>query len=102
MLTIRDVTKLRDLQQAEKQNEYLNMLTSTVTHEMMTPLNCILTFAKSIIDFKSSRKVTEEAGMIFKSTSLMKLYVSDLLDRTRAQTGTLNFKFESQNLQSLI
>lgn len=46
MLTIRDLTKLISAEKIENENRFYNSLTATVSHEMMTPINCILTFAR--------------------------------------------------------
>ena len=50
MLTIRDLTKLMSVEKIESENRFFNTLTATVTHEMMTPLNCIITFGRSLIN----------------------------------------------------
>ena len=50
MLTLRDVTKLLSVEKIESENKFFNTLTSTVTHEMMTPLNCIITFGRSLLN----------------------------------------------------
>jgi signal transduction histidine kinase len=89
MLTIRDISKLRDLEQAHAKNDYLNMLTSTVTHELMTPLNCVLTFATTICSKVKNEFVRIQAKLIIDSVSLMRLQVRDLLDRARAEHGEL-------------
>lgn len=48
LFSIRDVTAIRALGAAQSQNHYLNMLTASVTHELMTPINCISTFSSSL------------------------------------------------------
>ena len=50
MLTIRDLTKLLSVEKIESENRFFNTLTATVTHEMMTPLNCIITFGRSLLN----------------------------------------------------
>jgi signal transduction histidine kinase len=102
MLTIRDVSKLHDLEQAEAKNNYLNMLNSTVTHELMTPLNCILTFANSIYNALPKGEIKNQSKLIIHSTSLMRLQVRDLLDRTYAEKGTLNFNLQANSLKQII
>ena len=59
MLTIRDVDKLLSVEKIESENKFFNTLTSTVSHEMMTPLNCIITFGRSLLNsqFKAKAKV---------------------------------------------
>ena len=56
MLTIRDVDKLISVEKIENENKFFNTLTSTVSHEMMTPLNCIITFGRSFYDTKYRAK----------------------------------------------
>ena len=48
MLTLRDVSKVYELEQSLKTNRYLDMLTATVSHEIVTPLNCIITFVSAL------------------------------------------------------
>jgi hypothetical protein len=45
MLTIRDQTDFLKLEHSENQNRMLSVLNATVSHEMMTPLRCIISFA---------------------------------------------------------
>ena len=44
--TFTDVTESKTLARVEQQNSLLTMLQSSVTHEMMTPLRCIVNFAQ--------------------------------------------------------
>jgi signal transduction histidine kinase len=48
MLTIRDVSKLLNVEKIQNENKFFNKLTATVTHEMMTPLNCIITYSRTL------------------------------------------------------
>ena len=75
MLTIRDVTKLIQAEKVETENQFFNTLTSTVTHEMMTPINCIITFARAITN-------SEKSQAIINVATLLKLNLKDLLDRS--------------------
>lgn len=46
--TFLDETDCRTLAQVEQKNHLLSMLQSSVTHDMLTPLKCIISFAKSL------------------------------------------------------
>lgn len=48
ILTMRDVTAIRDLEESEKKNFFVNLVTSSVSHELMTPLKCIMAFSTEI------------------------------------------------------
>ena len=45
MLSFSDFTKYKQFDEMKLENEVLNMLTATVTHELKTPLNCVVSFA---------------------------------------------------------
>lgn len=44
--TFSDVTESKTLARVEQQNSLLTMLQSSVSHELMTPLRCIVNFAQ--------------------------------------------------------
>ena len=46
--TIRDVTESQKLAHAEANARMVNQLTSSVSHEVITPLKCIISFATSL------------------------------------------------------
>ena len=46
--TFRDITKARQLVKVKKHNELLHMLSSSVTHEMVTPLKAMINLCQSI------------------------------------------------------
>lgn len=74
----------------ESENRFLNTLTSTVTHEMMTPLNCIITFGRSLLTTKYKAK----AKVIVNVAQLIKMNLKDLLDRSLIENGKLVPNFE--------
>ena len=48
VLNIRDMTSFQELSESKREVEMSQMLSSTVTHEVMTPLNCVETFTRCI------------------------------------------------------
>jgi light-regulated signal transduction histidine kinase (bacteriophytochrome) len=81
MVSIRDVTLFKDLRDTQNKNQYLNMLTATVTHELMSPINCIITFSKTIYSTLPNDIVKHSSKKIFDCATLMKMHVRSLLDR---------------------
>ena len=42
VLTIRDISAQENLELAEEKNNLLHLLTSSVSHELMTPIRCMI------------------------------------------------------------
>jgi len=94
MLTIRDVDKLLSVEKIESENKFYNSLTSTVSHEMMTPLNCIITLGRSFYDTEYHAK----SKVIVNIAQLIKLNMKDLLDRSLFEKGKLIPNFANYSL----
>jgi len=73
MVTIRDMTSLIKLEKVQQQHAILKLVNTTVSHEMLTPLNCIMTFATSIAEQATSRDMMDKANKIFSTATLLKL-----------------------------
>ncbi len=60
MITIRDQTDFLKLKESENQNNMLSLLHASVSHEMITPLRCIISFsmaaAEEMINTPSKKK----------------------------------------------
>jgi signal transduction histidine kinase len=67
----------------------LQLLQSNVTHEMMTPLNCIVKFAQQLLGKLSLEEDRKFAKLIIQSGSLLKFQVKDLLDKSLLQNKQL-------------
>ena len=68
---ISDVTERVSLSRAEAKIRMGNLLTSSVSHEMLTPLKCIVSFANSLLtELKHSEK-RKEAEFILLTTKLV-------------------------------
>ena len=100
MIVIRDVSKLLQLKSIESENKFFNQLTATVTHEMMIPLNCIITFARSIA--KQNSDQCARAKTIENVAVLLKMNLKDLLDRSLLQNGKLQANFEESSLYDMV
>lgn len=59
----------------------LHLLNSSVTHEMVTPLKCIVSFAKSILKELEHSPKRHEAELIISTTKLILSQVKLLLDK---------------------
>jgi len=46
---MRDITEVRKFSKISENNKVLTLLTSSVTHEMITPLKCIVQFTNKVL-----------------------------------------------------
>ena len=53
-LSVRDMTVSERLEQAEKEKEKIQLLTSNITHELMQPIQCVQIFTRQILRSKIS------------------------------------------------
>ena len=69
------------LAKIEADNKLLQLLTSSVTHEMVTPLKCIINFSESLIkEFWNSPK-RNEIELIATTSKLLLAQTKLLLDK---------------------
>ncbi len=62
MIIIKDVTQLIKYQQTERENKLYELFFATISHEMRTPLNSILSLIKVVILMKipaNAKKILE-------------------------------------------
>ena len=81
--SITDLTSLKQVSKLRNKNSLLELLASNVSHEMMTPLNCMIYLADKLVAFliKDNEK-SQIARLIKNSANMMKFQVKDLLDRS--------------------
>ncbi len=93
MINIRDVTKLVQYEKLKVHSHLADMLTATISHDMRTPLNAIITVSKNIshdlqYDSSSIRRSNEKYLSIITNSALLLSYlVNDLTDLFKIRTG---------------
>lgn len=102
MVTIRDMTDIHRLSVTSHENQMTKMLAATVTHEMMTPLNCIVTFVRSILKAGDFQRIKHFAALIERTTKMLRLNMRDLLDRSLLEVGKFKANFEPFNAYQVI
>jgi signal transduction histidine kinase len=78
----------------------LSLLTSSVTHEMITPLKCIAEFGKSILKGVTTPQVSKEAKLIVSTSKLLLSQIKLLLDKNMLDNDLFvpNYEFHSINI----
>ena len=99
VLTVCDITEIDKFAKLSSDNKMLSLLTSSVTHEIITPLKCIIEFAQNIIKISKDPKVLKEAKLILSTTKLLLSQVKLLLDKNMLDNDlfTPNYEFHPLN-----
>jgi signal transduction histidine kinase len=92
LLVCSDITELVSLEHtARRESEAKTALLRSVSHELKTPLNAILSLSE---DIKASEGLTcpgkEKLEVVLNSGKLLLYLINDLLDYTQALAGRLN------------
>jgi signal transduction histidine kinase len=103
ILSLNDIKSLKQVSALKTENNLLNLFTANVSHEMMTPLNCVIYFSDILIEFFKTDKVhRQQVKMIKHGANMIKFQVKDLLDRSLLEKNLLTPNFTTSNLNELI
>lgn len=73
---------------------------ANMSHEIRTPLNAIVGFSDLLKDYKmfSEEEIEQFIATINKNCELLLALISDILDLSRVESGTMDFQFSSYYL----
>jgi signal transduction histidine kinase len=77
-------------------------MTANASHEMDTPLNCIICLADKMINQTQDKEQRRMASLIKNSGSLIHFQVRSLLDRKLFQNNMLTVSYGVHNLLEVI
>ena len=60
MIVIRDISLIIEFEKEKNENKYQELLTATMSHEMLTPLNSIINLSMYLEQKLSSRQQRED------------------------------------------
>ena len=87
ILTIRDTSANFKLKKATEKNNLMNLLTSSVSHDLITPTKCINTFAEDLIDADLGEEATHKIVLIRSAGRMLLAQIKMLLDRSLMEKG---------------
>lgn len=95
----------RELREAKEKAEESNRLKSAflanMSHEIRTPLNAIVGFSSVLATTSNEEDKQEFAGIIEKNNTLLLQLINDILDLSKIEAGTLEFKEAEVNLEEM-
>ena len=80
MIVIKDLTELIQYQETESTHNFFELMTATVSHEMLTPLNSVLALLSSLIRSVTEPKLLMTLRIINSSSCMLRYLVNDMVD----------------------
>ena len=94
------------LREAKEEAERSNMLKSAflanMSHEIRTPLNAIVGFSELLAHAENEAEKQEYLGIIQNSNALLLQLISDILDLSKIEAGTLEFSMADHDLGAVM
>lgn len=110
VLVFRDATKEREAarelivrrDEAYAANQSKSALLADISHEVRTPLNCVIGLAELIEDHSTFEEARDRARMILRESVFMMDLVNGLLDNARAEAGKVDLFIRPVDLKKLL
>lgn len=88
-------------EKAEELNMLINSFIANVNHEIRTPLNSIVTFSELLIETEDYQERKEFYSIVKRNSEWLTRIVSELLNVSKIQSGTLEYKETYTNINSI-
>ena len=94
------LVKARD--KAEASDRLKSAFLANMSHEIRTPLNAIVGFSELLTETDDPEEKKEYADIILNNNALLLQLISDILDLSKIEAGTLEFIYSEIDLNSLL
>lgn len=88
-------------EQAEESNRLKSAFLANMSHEIRTPLNAIVGFSEMICQTDSEEDKQEFTKIISSNNELLLQLINDILDLSKIEAGTMDFKFVPTDINEL-
>ena len=93
-----------ELREAKEKAENLDRLKSAflanMSHEIRTPLNAIVGFASLLVESDDKKERQDYVDIMQENTELLLQLISDILDLSKIEAGTLDFTMDHLDIKS--
>ena len=104
-----DITELKETEQklieakekAEEADRLKSAFLANMSHEIRTPLNAIVGFSSLLVETEDPEEKQEYAKMVEENNELLLQLISDILDLSKIEAGTFDFKFRDFDINTL-
>ncbi|WP_044262329.1 sensor histidine kinase [Bacteroides timonensis] len=104
-----DITELKETEKklieakekAEEADRLKSAFLANMSHEIRTPLNAIVGFSSLLVEAEDPEEKREYAKMVEENNELLLQLISDILDLSKIEAGTFDFKFRDFDMNTL-
>lgn len=109
LLALTDISKQKDLEsklikekeRAEASDKTKSRFLATMSHELRTPLNTVIGTSDIILRKNISKEIKKDASIIKKSAEHLLMIISDILDYSHIEEGSLTLNPVDFNLEDV-
>lgn len=87
---------------AEESNKLKSAFLANMSHEIRTPLNAIIGFSNILASTEEEQEKQEYINIIESNNTLLLQLISDILDLSKIEAGTLEFCYSNVELNDII
>lgn len=87
---------------AEESNKLKSAFLANMSHEIRTPLNAIIGFSNILASAEEEQEKQEYINIIESNNTLLLQLISDILDLSKIEAGTLEFCYSNVELNDII
>ena len=95
-----ELTTARD--RAEESNRLKSAFLANMSHEIRTPLNAIVGFSGILASTDEEEEKQEYVSIIENNNTLLLQLISDILDLSKIEAGTLDFQYSNIDLNKML
>lgn len=107
---MQDITSIKENEQnlliardkAEESNRLKSAFLANMSHEIRTPLNAIVGFSGILASAESDQEKEEYVNIIANNNNLLLQLISDILDISKIEAGTLEFVYSDIDLNAIL
>ena len=87
---------------AEMSDRLKSMFLSNMSHEIRTPLNAIVGFSELLVNTDDPKDKEEYMAIINRNNELLLQLISDILDLSKIEAGTLEFIYDMVDINEML
>ena len=89
-----------EMQKAREADMLKSTFLANMSHEIRTPLNAIVGFASLLIESDDKKERQDYVDIMQENTELLLQLISDILDLSKIEAGTLDFTMDHLDIKS--